>query len=102
VKAGKILFFLILAVNEGGRALCSVCDSYAVTLFDLGAGGAGKKPTEAGRMMEKRRCGDAIMIDFYRAGSLRKNGVVVSADRVKNSSSYPVLVAQEKAMRLLD
>ena len=25
-----------------------------------------------------------------------------SADRVKNSSSYPVLVAQEKAMRLLD
>jgi hypothetical protein len=104
VKAGKILFVLILAVNIGGTAVCCVCDACAVTLFELGAGGAGKNPTEAGRMVGKStsRSGDAIMIDFYRPGSLLKNGVVVSADRAKNSSSYPVLVAQEKAMRLLD
>lgn len=53
-------------------------------------------------MEDGRRCGDAIMIDFYRRGSLKKNGVVISGDRTNNSSRYPVLVSQEKAMCLLD
>jgi hypothetical protein len=83
-----------------------VQDYYALTLFEIGTGGSGKNPTETGRMEDGRRCGDAIMIDFYRRGSLEKNVVVISGDRANyytnNSSSYPVLVFQEKAMRLLD
>jgi hypothetical protein len=45
-------------------------------------------------------CNIGDIVDFYRRGSLRKNGVVMSGDRANNSSSYPVLVSQEKAMCL--
>ncbi len=66
------------------------------------AGGAGKEPTEIGRMENGKRCGDCVMVDFYKQGSLKKNGVVISEDRRNNSTSYPVLIAQETAMQLLD
>jgi hypothetical protein len=45
-------------------------------------------------------CNIGDIVDFYRRGSLRKNGVVISGDRANNSSSYPVMVSQEKAMCL--
>ena len=42
------------------------------------------------------------MIDFYRKGSLKKNGVIVNPNRHKYSTSYPVFVEQEAEMQMLE
>ena len=41
--------------------------------FEIWAGGAGKEPTEADRMVGTKRCGDCVMIDLYKKGNLKKN-----------------------------
>lgn len=86
----------------GGIPLCFVQDKDVLTFFEIRTGGTGKNPTEVGRIEGGRRCGDYVMIDFYRTDSLIKNGVMISGDRVRNSTSYPVLMTEEEVMRLLD
>jgi len=73
-----------------------------VMLFDVCAGGAGKAPSAAGRMDNGKRSGDCIMIDFYRKGSLKSNGVVLNPHRKNNSTSFPILLRQELEMQKLD
>ena len=91
-----------LVLVFGERPLYFVHPDHALMFFEICVGGSGKNPTEVGRMEGGKRCVVCIMIDFYRPGSFKKNGVIISPNRVTNSSSSPVLVTQEKVMWLLD
>ena len=70
--------------------------------FDICAGGAGGAPSAADRMEDGNRCGDVIMIDFYKRGSLKKNDVVINPHHKGNSTSYPILVRQEQELQKLE
>ena len=48
--------------------------------------------SEVDRMSGKKKCGDCVMIDFY------KNDVVVNSNRKNDSLSYSTLVQQETDM----
>ena len=83
------------------HALCFFPDR-CFLYCSLRSGGAGTEPTESGRMVGTKRCGNCVMIDFYRKGSLKKNGVIVNPNRHKYSTSYPVFVEQEAEMQMLE
>ena len=42
------------------------------------------------------------MIDFYKAGSLSTNGVIVNPNCHNDSTSYPILVKQEAQIQALE
>ena len=42
------------------------------------------------------------MIDFYKAGSLSTNGVIVNPNRRDDSTVYPILLKQEAEMQALE
>jgi hypothetical protein len=42
------------------------------------------------------------MMDFYKKGSLKKNGVIVNPNRHNDSTSYPILVQQETEIQVLE
>ena len=43
-----------------------------------------------------------VMMDFYKKGSLKKNGVIVNPNRHNDSTSYPILVQQETEIQVLE
>ncbi len=74
---------------------------FPLLFFDIWTGGAGKEPTEAGRMVRGERMGDCVMI-VYKDGSLSTNGVIVNPNRRNDSTSYPILVKQKAQIQALE
>ena len=75
---------------------------FPLLFYEIWTGGAGSDPTEAGRMVGGQRMGDCVMVDFYKAGSLLTNVVIVNPNRQDGSTSYPILLKQEAEMQALE
>ncbi len=75
---------------------------FPLLFFEIWTGGTGQEPTEEGRMVRGQRMGDCVMVDFYKKGSLRTNGVIVNPNHRNDSTSYPILVQQETEIQTLE
>ena len=71
---------------------------FPLMFFEICTGGTGNEPSETNRMVGKKKCGDCVMVHFYKKGSLKKNGS--SWIQIDSMIRHPILVQQQPEMQM--